>query len=162
MSKNNFDKRSQQNRRPGNHELESRLTSRSNYRSQGERKIAQLLNQYGIPFIYEKPTAVRDAEKTKIWYPDFYLFCGVYIEYFGITNNQEYRERTQHKLSVYARNGMNVIPVYPQDLQNGWQQRILGRIDRSLEKILYTYRQRSGTQHISTSTSISRQYAKLR
>ena len=39
------------------------------YRSDGERKIGEYLKDRGIDFTYEKPVAVVDSGKTKIWYP---------------------------------------------------------------------------------------------
>jgi len=43
------------------------------YKSYMERQIGDLFEKHNIPFIYEKPTAVVDYGKTKIWYPDFTL-----------------------------------------------------------------------------------------
>ena len=110
------------------------------YKSLGEEKIAKLLKDYGIPFIYEKPVAVQDDGKTKLWYPDFYLFCGVLIEYFGVRDDPAYDKRTEHKLAVYARNGLSVIPVYPEDLNNHREDWLLARVDESLEQKLSAYR----------------------
>lgn len=143
MSRDRFAKQGQRSSGNAAHDLEFRLSQPDRYRSRGEYRIAQLLSQCGLPFAYEKPVAVRDGDKTKIWHPDFYLSCGVYIEYFGINGEQSYRDRTRHKLNVYARNGINVIAVYPSDLADSrWEQRLLGRIDKSLERILQTYRLR--------------------
>ena len=67
---------------------------------------------------------------------NFYLFCGVLIEYFGVHGDPEYDKRTEHKLEVYARNGLSVIPVYPDDLNNRWEDWLLARVDESLERKL--------------------------
>ena len=114
--------------------------ARPRYKSYGERKIARLLALCGLPFVYEKPTAVRDGGKTKIWYPDFYLRCGLYIEYFGVDGEKAYADRTRHKLKVYGENGINVVAVYPRDLDGQWEARLLGRIDRTLDQMLSNYR----------------------
>ena len=45
----------------------------NNYKSDGERRIADFLNKKNIPFTYEKPLAVVDDRKTRIFYPDFSL-----------------------------------------------------------------------------------------
>ena len=142
-------------------DLENRVVPNT-YKSRGERKIAGLLYRYGIPFIYERPVAVQDAGKTKIWYGDFYLSCGLLIEYFGIDGEQSYRERTKHKLHVYAQNGINVIPVYPQDLEGRWEERLLARIDRSLDNILTTYRVSVAQHYQKDSSTVAQQYLGLR
>ena len=114
--------------------------TKPSYKSRGEREIANCLNQYGIPFVYEKPTAVIDSGKLKVWYPDFNLNCGLLIEYFGINKNQEYAERTRHKIRVYKENQFDVIPLYPQDICGALQANLLGKIDSVLEKRLIDFR----------------------
>lgn len=52
----------------------------------------------------------------------------------------EYDKRTGHKLEVYARNGLSMIPVYPEDLNNEWEDWLLARVDESLERKLSAYR----------------------
>jgi hypothetical protein len=114
------------------------------YRSRAEHDIAALLTRYGIPFVYEKPTAVLDAGKTKVWYPDFTLAHGLLIEYFGVTGEAAYTERTAHKLAVYAGNQVTVIPVYAGDLSRpSWQHDLLRRVDGALEFRLRDYRART-------------------
>ena len=110
------------------------------YKSRKESQIAGLLDRYGLPFIYEKPTAVMDQGKLKVWYPDFTLKGGPIVEYFGITGNTDYGRRTQHKLQVYHENQYTVIPLFPQDFGRGWEQRFLRRVDGALEKQLHNYR----------------------
>ena len=115
-------------------------STKPEYKSRGEREIADCLNQYGIPFVYEKPTAVIDSDKLKIWYPDFSLNCGLLVEYFGVNKNQEYAERTRHKLRVYKENRLDVIPLYPQDISGTLQTTLLNKIDSILEKRLIDFR----------------------
>jgi len=110
------------------------------YRSGPEYRIAGLLDQYGLPFIYEKPTAVMDASKLRVWYPDFTLSYGPVIEYFGVNGDAGYDQRTRHKLAVYQQNQIPVLPVYPRDLGVAWQDRLLQRIDSALERPLREYR----------------------
>jgi hypothetical protein len=110
------------------------------YKSWPEYQIAGLLDQYGLPFIYEKPTAVLDQGKVRLWYPDFTLSYGPVIEYFGVNGDEGYRRRTAYKLSTYAQNQIEVLPVYPRDMSGKWQGRLLGRIDHALEGRLTRYR----------------------
>ena len=118
------------------------------YKSWGEYRIGSLLDKYGLPFIYEKPTAVLDSGKVRLWYPDFSLSYGMLIEYFGIAGNSEYNKRTEHKLAVYRQNQMDCLPVYPRDMNNGWEQRILSRIDHTLDHRLSSYRSNVGKGYL--------------
>jgi len=106
------------------------------YRSEGERRVAGFLEQLGIPFEYEKPLAVVDRGKTKIWYPDFTLvdYGNILVEYFGVNGSEDYRRRTQHKLDVYEANGLDVIPVYPQDFKKDWKSNLMSNIYGILER----------------------------
>ena len=117
------------------------------YKSWGEYRVAGLLDQYGLPFIYEKPTAVVDSGQVRIWYPDFTLPYGILIEYFGITGDSQYDLRTQHKLRVYDHNQFDVLPVYRRDLGRGYEGDLLGRIDRTLENRLTGYRSAIGGRY---------------
>jgi hypothetical protein len=76
----------------------------------------------------------------RLWYPDFTLSYGPIVEYFGVNGNEEYKKRTEHKLQVYAQNQIDVLPVYPRDLSGRWQDRLLARIDHSIESRLTAYR----------------------
>lgn len=110
---------------------------RSNaYKSEGESRIASLLDQLGIPFEYEKPLAVVHAGKTKIWYPNFTLtgYGMILVEYFGVNGSEDYERRTRQKLRVYEANGLDVIPVYPQDFKRDWKERLMADIYGTLER----------------------------
>ena len=103
------------------------------YKSRTEREIGQLLTSRRIPFVYEKPTAVIDDGKFRVYYPDFNLQYGLLIEYFGVNGERDYIERTRHKLKVYQENQLDTIPLYPQDIIPGWQEHLLDRIGTALE-----------------------------
>ncbi|OVE73925.1 hypothetical protein BVX94_02300 [bacterium B17] len=118
------------------------MTEQQKYRSKPERDIADLLTKYDIPFIYEKPTAVVDDGKTKLWYPDFTLAYGLLVEYFGVNGNQGYRDRTKHKLKVYRENQIPVLQLYPQNMQGNWEPKFLSRLDKTLENQVKDYRTR--------------------
>jgi hypothetical protein len=106
------------------------------YKSEGERRIASYLEAVGIPFQYEKPLAVVDAGKTKIWYPDFTLFDygSILVEYFGIGGSEDYERRARQKLKVYETNRLDVIPIYPQDFKGDWKGHLMAGIYGTLEK----------------------------
>lgn len=107
------------------------------YKSAGERRIAQFLEQSNIAFTYEKPLAVIDQGHTKLFYPDFSLHdFNMIIEYFGINGNPDYIARTNHKIDIYQKNHIPFIPVYPQDFAGNWQEYILNTLrDQSISHI---------------------------
>lgn len=103
------------------------------YKSEGERKIAALLDRRKIPFLYEKETLVEDNFKLKIWYPDFYLpNFKVYVEYFGVTGDPAYQAMTEHKLRVFRENNFDLVPVYPEHLAQ-LEPYLFGGIERILK-----------------------------
>ena len=110
--------------------------------SSGERKIATVLDSYGIPFEYERPTLVDDHGKSRIWYPDFTLHpYGTLIEYFGVKNSSDYDRGIQKRLDTYRANQMDVIDMYPSSFSQGWEDRLLSRVDHILESRLYHWRE---------------------
>jgi hypothetical protein len=110
---------------------------RPEYKSRAERQIGEFLDSHRIPYIYEKPTAVVDAGKLKIWHPDYSLQCGPLIEYFGITGDLHYMESARHKLRVYQENQYDVIPLYPADMVPQWRGNLVRRIEAVLERRLF-------------------------
>jgi hypothetical protein len=97
--------------------LESKINQEYNFKSAGERRIAEILNKYGIDFKYESPVLVNDNQgKQRIWYPDFYLpEFGVYIENYGIDCQPGYDNGRIKKQQIYRRMGLPVIPIMPSD-----------------------------------------------
>ena len=73
-----------------------------NFKSKGEIKIADFLDETGIKYLYEQGILVEDyQQKQRIWYPDFYLpEFGMYIEYFGVVNDREYEKGIHKKNAV--------------------------------------------------------------
>jgi hypothetical protein len=111
--------------------LENRLKNNNQevFKSEGERKIAEFLNNYNIHYIYEKGVLVIDKNKPKIWYPDFYLpEFATYIEYYGLAGNQNYDYSIEHKKKVYSINGVEVISVYPWTFCENWQKYIIDNL----------------------------------
>jgi len=107
------------------HNLEGKLRGRNGkdiLKSQGERRVAEFLDNYGIRYIYEKPVAILDGNKTKIWHPDFYLpDFGVYVEFYGLAGQPDYDRGIQRKTSLYSANGIDVVGVYPSHFKYDWQ-----------------------------------------
>ena len=110
------------------------------YKSKGEREIASYLKQQDIVFTYEKPIAVTDGGKTKIWYPDFHLDSyHILIEYLGLDRNPHYSRLNEHKRKVYRQNRIDVVEIYPDDFKEDWQGIIDKGIYNTLENRLSNY-----------------------
>ena len=79
-------------------------------RSKSEAIIADILHDLGIPYIYEKKLVLKDGSTRR---PDFTLLHvrkkeEIYLEHFGLLNQQEYLEKTLQKLDEYRASG-----IYP-------------------------------------------------
>ncbi len=77
-------------------------------RSKSEVLIANILFELGIPYHYEKQLVLRNGGKR---YPDFTLLNvrtrrEIYLEHFGLLDDQEYRTGCLHKLDDYMENGI--------------------------------------------------------
>ena len=110
--------------------LEGKLGRRNEqFKSEGERRVARTLDQYGIPYIYEQPVRIKVNEKIRNFRPDFYLpQHNVYIEYYGRAGNNDYDLRTRTKQTAYAANNLNVISIYPWTLCENWPKYLLDRL----------------------------------
>jgi len=99
------------------------------FRSEGEKRIAAALDQYGIPFVYEQKVTVNDNGKIRTLRPDFYLpEFNLYIEYYGRVTNHDYDIRTAKKKAAYAANKLHVISLYPWDLIQDWPNYLFERL----------------------------------
>ena len=124
--------------------LEARINQPNQFKSAGERKIAEILTKYGIPFRYESPLLVHDAEnKPRIWYPDFFLpEYGIYIEYYGLEGNPEYDTGIAKKNNTYARNGIEILSVYGAKPGKNLEEYLVDRIYRVVEGRLRQFGER--------------------
>lgn len=85
-------------------------------RSKAERIIDDSLFEAQILHIYEKRVVNEDNEEE--YYPDFYLPFegktfgkekGIYIEFFGLEDNEKYMKTELKKLAYYKSKGLDVI-----------------------------------------------------
>ena len=77
-------------------------------RSKSEKIIADKLYALGIPYRYECPLVLRNHI---VVHPDFTILCvstrqEVYLEHFGMMNDEIYVDKTMNKLATYERNGI--------------------------------------------------------
>jgi hypothetical protein len=114
--------------------------SKSNYRSAGERQIAQFLDYAGLRFEYEPAVLIKEREYSRIWYPDFKLSdYQILIEYFGIERSHQYDEKRNYRLRTYEKNNLDVIALYPDDLTSSYQDKIFQGIENKVYRSLARY-----------------------
>ncbi len=81
--------------------------------------IDNLLYQYGLVHAYERKLPIEEDV-----YSDFYIPPGnnrpqgVYIEYWGLENDEKYMERKKKKLDLYKINELPLIELNEDDIQN--------------------------------------------
>jgi hypothetical protein len=104
--------------------------------SEGEKRIARFLDDVLINYRYEDGVLIYDSkDKPRIWYPDFHLTeYGTYIEYYGLAANPEYGKSIRVKESVYAKNHVDVISMYPWMFAEDWQGHIMTELDRRIKR----------------------------
>lgn len=98
-------------------------------RSKAELTIDDSLYLWGIPHAYEKklPNTVENV------YSDFHIPSGkgrpkaVYIEYWGMENDETYNKRKSKKIEIYDQLGLSLIQLNDADIKN---------IEDSLQKYL--------------------------
>ncbi len=104
-------------------------------KSEGERQIASFLDKCGVRYMYEAPVVVTHHGKQRIWYPDFLLpDLSLYIEYFGLAGRPDYDLSIIEKMDAYANSGLQVIPVYPQHVENHSSVYLAKEISRATQE----------------------------
>lgn len=88
-------------------------------RSKAEMLIDNWLYQYGLIHAYERKLPIDEDV-----YCDFYIPSGngrpqaVYIEFWGLENDAKYTERKKKKIGIYEREGLSLIQLTDEDIQN--------------------------------------------
>jgi hypothetical protein len=89
-------------------------------RSKAEQIIDDSLYLWGIPHAYEKKVPNTDENV----YSDFHIPSGkgrpkaVYIEYWGLENDEKYNQRKNKKIEIYKSLGLNLIQLNDADIKN--------------------------------------------
>ncbi|MEK6832467.1 MAG: hypothetical protein AABY32_00335 [Nanoarchaeota archaeon] len=122
-----------------------RATNNGNYDSGGETEIANFFKKRKIIFelhpVLKLPKSLWIMNIPFSYHeirPDFYLpEYNIYVEYWGMINNEEYKEKTyKPKKELYNRNMIDLINLYPKNLEN---------LDRDFnQKLLEIIRDRGG------------------
>lgn len=98
-------------------------------KSKWEKYIADFLFDRGIKYMYEKNTIVWPWIPIKL---DFYLIeYDLYLEYFGLPNLPEYREKMKLKMREYFDYWIKCIMLFPEDFKTGqYKAKILEKIEK--------------------------------
>jgi len=103
-------------------------------RSRAEVIIDNLLYDYGVTHAYERELTVAETV-----FSDFYIPArngkenkgkAVYIEFWGINDNEKYLERKKIKQEIYKKNELNLIELDDKHLDN---------LDSNLRKLLLKF-----------------------
>ena len=107
------------------------MADKSEYRSDGERMIAEFLSQEKIHFVHEYPVALVDEQnQVRIWYPDFFLpKLNIVIEYLGMKGKPDYEKSVRRKTKLFQHLKMDFIYITPKRLTRpDWKHYIIRRI----------------------------------
>jgi len=124
----------------------------NDYLSKGEIEIAKFLDSLKIDFEYEFPIAVVEYNKSKLWYPDFYLKeYQIVLEYFGRYNyDDNYKGAADHKKTVFKKCGIQFVPIY--HIKKNWQEYLLNSIlthqetkVKKINEVLENYNKKNGS-----------------
>lgn len=82
-------------------------------RSRAEALIDDYLYRNGIAHAYERRLPGIEEDVLS----DFYILKGnVFIEFWGLEENEQYQERKRQKLEIYSREGFNLIEMNDDDI----------------------------------------------
>jgi hypothetical protein len=86
-------------------------------RSYSEVLIDNWLYNHGYVHSYEKSVFMKKNPYENVL-SDFFLPKGeIYIEFWGIKNNDYYADRKEHKIALYENNGFNLINLEEDDIK---------------------------------------------
>jgi hypothetical protein len=99
-------------------------------RSRAEVIIDNLLYDYGLTHAYERELTVVENVLSDFYIPARNGGKAVYIEYWGISDNDKYKERKEIKQAIYIKNNLNLIELDDSHIDN---------LDSHLRKQLLNY-----------------------
>lgn len=95
-------------------EAKHRATDGHFVRSKAEMLIDNWLYMAEIVHAYERKLPIEEAV-----YSDFYIPTGkVYIEFWGLENDDKYRARKEKKIAIYKKYNFNLIELQDEEVQN--------------------------------------------
>jgi hypothetical protein len=97
-----------------------------NYDSEGERKIAEYFKRKNIRFDLHPKVKVSKFKWVDLPFfkieltPDFFLpEFGIFVEYWGMIDDEKYKEKFHFKKKKYEENNIEFISLYPKNLEYG-------------------------------------------
>jgi len=100
-----------------------------------EKKIADILDRYGIEYQYEKTLVIGQGNLKHLIHPDFYLpKFDLYIEYWGLVGaDRDYEHARRVKMRLYDSNNIKFISIYSYN-QDNLEWILLKRIEDAMGK----------------------------
>jgi hypothetical protein len=99
-------------------------------KSRAELIIDNMLYEYGLTHAYERELPVEEKVLSDFYLPSRNGGKAVYIEYWGISDNEKYTERKKIKQEIYKKYNFNLIEIEDRHLDN---------LDGHLPKMLLKY-----------------------
>ena len=128
-------------------------------KSHGEWLISNFLFCNQVPHKYEAP--YEETRGSGLWYrPDFSLFQGIYIEYFGIDGNnrtlpwidsEKYVEEMISKVEIHKVNRTSLINLSYQDLLDG---KLIDKLEKTLRDFEIPLRPMSTTAILEAANKV--------
>lgn len=87
-------------------------------RSRAELIIDNLLYDYGLRHAYERELTVAETVMSDFYIPASNGGKAVYIEFWGISDNEKYLERKKTKQDIYKKHNLNLIELEDRHLDN--------------------------------------------
>lgn len=108
------------------------------YQNKGEEEIGQILDSYGLPFLYKQPTIIYNEGENEIWEPSFTLpqyGCGV-VDYI----NSPEQSQLEDRIEVYRYNQIPATVLGPKDLdKRNFESELYDRIVRDIVKPMKSF-----------------------
>ncbi len=87
-------------------------------RSRGELVIDNSLYEYGLAHAYERKLPVEEDVYSDFYIPAKWWTKAVYIEYWGLEDQEKYLERKKIKKDIYAKYHLNLIELENKHIDN--------------------------------------------
>ena len=87
-------------------------------RSRAELIIDNMLYDYGLTHAYERELPIEETVKSDFYIPSKNGGKAVYIEFWGINDNEKYLERKRIKQEIYKKYNLNLIEIEDKHIDN--------------------------------------------
>lgn len=106
--------------RPANKYPDTLLKTKDGHlvRSRAELIIDNMLYDYGLTHAYERELPVEEKVLSDFYIPSKNGGKAVYIEFWGINDNEKYLERKRVKQAIYKKYNLNLIEIEDKHIDN--------------------------------------------